>query len=172
MGIISNNIYELRESARLEIENFELKPGEKVITHFSEFPSIAGFPFGMVLIEKSDGTIYSSFRQWDTEYDLIRWNNGIYNLDRLRIITDKKNIIESDQENLKNWILKLEKTNLPQSIQNEKALVLDGSDWKFGICFENSNIDYKWKVSTDAIELFVPIIELMKNQHKTKNKRH
>lgn len=172
MERISNNIDKLRNSARFEIENFALKPEEKVIAYFSEFPSIAGFPFKIVLIENQTGVVHSKFRQWDTEYDFNRWDNGIYNLDRLRILSEEKVLSKQDTANLKKWLWEFEGKNIPLSIQNDKALVLDGSEWKFGICFGNYEIDYRWTAATDDIELFIPIIELMKKQHTTKNKRH
>lgn len=172
MERISNSLEELRKSAKFEIENFDLKPEEKVIAYFSEFPSIAGFPYKIVLVESDNGTIFSKFRQWDTKYDFDRWDQGIYNLDRLRILSETKILSESDTNIFRKWLFELDSEELPQSIKDEKAIVLDGSDWEFGICLENTKVDYQWKAVTNAIDLFVPIIELMKNQHATKNQRH
>ena len=155
----------MRDTAKLEIEHFELAPGEKIITYFSEFPSIAGFPYKIVFIQNPEGTLFSRFRQWDTEYDFTRWDKGIYNLDRLRILTEEKVLAGPDLENLKKNLLDLQTISLPQTLQNEKAIVLDGSDWAFGICFGTIEVNYQWKAAKEAIEIFVPIIELMQKQH-------
>lgn len=151
--------------AEIEIENFELKPGEKIIAYFSELPPIKGFPYRIILVENPDGVIHSKFRQWDTSYNLTQWALGIYNLDRLRIIVDGKKISTTDKAMLREQFSLLEQIKLPESISDEKAIVLDGSEWKFGINLTNENINYTWKASTVAINLFVPIIELMRKQH-------
>lgn len=165
MERFSNSTDVLMNEAKIEIENFDLKNGEKIIAYFSEIPIIKGFPYKIVLIENADGTVDSRFRQWDTEYDFTRWDNGIYNLDRLRIITDEKLLSEIDTTLLKEQLIKLEQIELPKNIQNEKALTLDPSIWKFGFILKNKNIDYTWKAATEDINLFVPIIELMRKQY-------
>lgn len=165
MERISNSMEALMNAAETEIESFDLKPGEKIIAYFSRIPSLAGFPYKIILTENSEGTIRSAFRQWDTAYNLTQWNLGIYNLDRLRIITDEKRLPDTDTAILKEELSRLEQIQLPESIQNEKAIVLDGSEWKFGVSLASKNIDYTWRASTQDIDLFVPIIELMRKQH-------
>lgn len=171
MERISSDIHALLNEAKFEVENFELGDDEKLIAYFSEFPSIAGFPFRIVFIQKADGTVHSRFRQWDTAYDYKRWDNGVYNLDRLRIITEQKVLSTSEKEILKQCLLKLEGIQLPLSIKDEKALVLDGSDWKFGINHGSIKVDFAWKAATNDLDLFVSIIALMENQHAGTNKR-
>ncbi|MEO4005582.1 hypothetical protein [Flavobacterium sp. CAU 1735] len=166
MERLTNDPIAVMRAAEIEIENFDLKDGEKIVAYFAQFPSIGGFPYKIIIIEAPDGTILSRFRQWDTEYNYSQWTSGIYNLDRLRIITDEKKLSETDITGLKQQLVKLEQTALPESLRKEKAIVLDGSEWKFGILLANKNIDYTWRVPTDAIELFVPIIELIRKQHK------
>ena len=171
MERLSNSYEELQKAAKRELENFSLKTGEKVIAYFSEFPSIAGFPFKIVLVENAEGAIYSSFRQWDTEYDFTRWSNGIYNLDRLRIITDRKFLSPSDTTCVKIWLMDMWRIELPETLQNDKAIVLDGADWTFGFHSDNLEVEYKWRAANADIELFVPWIELMKAQHVGINRR-
>ncbi len=166
MERLSNNNTELISSAKLEIQSFELAPEEKIIAYFSEFHLIVGFPYKIALIEDQHGNIRSSFRQWDTAYDLKRWHNGIYNLDRLRIITDEKSLAEPDLRILKQLLMDLENETLPQSIQSEGGIVIHGYEWQFGIDFNNAKINYQWTAATDDIELFVSIIEFIKNQYK------
>lgn len=168
MERLSNDIKTVIHEAEIEITHFNLKPGEKIIAYFSELPPIKGFPYKIVLVEKPDGTLYSAFRQWDTAYNFTQWTNDIYNLDRLRIITEEKNLSETDTAELKEELLKLEPITLPENIQNDKALVLDPSVWKFGICLTHKNVDYSWKTPTDAICLFLPIIELLRKSYLDK----
>lgn len=98
MERFSNNINTVINEAEIEIENFNLKDGEKIIAYFSETPTIKGFPYKIILAENSDGIIHSRFRQWDTTYNFTQWTNGIYNLDRLKIIIDKKILSEQIQQ--------------------------------------------------------------------------
>lgn len=165
MERISNSMEALMNAAETEIESFDLKPGEKIIAYFSRIPSLAGFPYKIILTENSEGTIRSAFRQWDSAYDLSRWPLGIYNLDRLRIITDEKRLPDTDTAILKEELSRLEQIQLPESIQNEKAIVLDGSEWKFGVSLASKKVDYTWRASTEDIDLFVPVIELMRKQY-------
>lgn len=171
MERITSDIHTLLNEAKLEVDNFVLAENENLIAYFSEYPSISGFPFRIACVEKTDGTVHSRFRQWDTEYDFTRWENGVYNLDRLRIISDEKVLSALDQEKLVHFFRKLEEIQLPQSLKDENALVLDGSDWSLGLKYGTLEINYSWKVATTDLALFVPLIELMKNQHKGINKR-
>lgn len=166
MERLTNDDQAVYQAAQIEIDQFDLKEGEKIIAYFSEVPPIRGFPYKIIIIETPDGTIFSRFRQWDTEYNFSQWTNGIYNLDRLRIITDEKKLSESDIALLKEQLLKLKQIQLPESIRNETAIILDCSEWKFGFLLADKNIDYTWRAATEAIELFVPIIELIRKQHQ------
>ncbi|MGH1519849.1 hypothetical protein [Chryseobacterium sp. JK1] len=49
-----------------------------------------------------------------------------------------------------------------------KAIVLDSSKWKFGFSLANKNVDYTWVASTNDIDLFIPIIELIRKQYLDK----
>ncbi|MCS4303306.1 hypothetical protein [Chryseobacterium sp. BIGb0232] len=165
MERVSNSIEALMNAAKAEIENFELRSEEKIIAYFSELPTIGGFPYKIILAEMPDGSILSKFRQWDTEYNLKQWTSGINNLDRLRVITDEKILSETDTAILKKELSKLEQIKLPESIRDQKAIILDGSEWKFGISLANKNRDYTWVASTEDINLFVPVIELIRKQY-------
>ncbi|MDO3425921.1 hypothetical protein QWT87_13555 [Chryseobacterium sp. APV1] len=165
MERFSNKIEELMKTAEIEIGNFDLKEAEKMIAYFSELPSISGFPYKIILVKNAEGKIYSKFRQWDTAYNLKHWTSGIYNLDRLRIITDENVLSETESDLLKEHLAKLEKIHLPESINEEKAIILDGSEWKFGVCLANKNIDYCWRAATEDIQLFVPIIDVLRAKY-------
>lgn len=165
MESISNDIQALMNEAEPEIENFRLKSGEKIIAYLSELPTIKGFPYKIILVEQPDGIVYSAFRQWDTAYNLSQWTLGIYSLERLKIINDEKILSTTDTAILREQFSLLEQIKLPESISDEKAIILDGSEWKLGISLPDKNVDYTWKASTEDINLLVPVIELMRKQY-------
>ncbi|MFZ4930384.1 hypothetical protein [Chryseobacterium sp. Mn2064] len=168
MERISNSTEALMKEAEIEIESFTINSGQKIVAYFSEIPALRGFPYKIILVENADGTIYSAFRQWDTAYNFEQWTFGIYNLDRLRMITDEKILPDTDLVSLKIELARLEQIALPESIWNKKAIVLDSSKWKFGFRLANKNVDYTWVASTDDIDLFIPIIELIRKQYLDK----
>lgn len=168
MERFSNDIYALINEAEIEIENFDVKDGEKIIAYLSETPPISGFPYKIILVENADGMICSKFRQWDTEYDFTRWDNGIYNLDRLRIITEENILSETESALLKEHLSQMEKIQLPKDINKENVIILDCSLWKFGFILKNKNIDYTWKVATEDINLFFPLMDLMREKYLDK----
>lgn len=165
MERFSNSTEALMNEAEIEIENFDIKDGEKIITYFSEIPSISGCPYKIILVENSDGIVYSRFRKWDTEYDFTRWNNGIYNLDRLRIITAEKILSQIESALLKEYLSQLEKIQLPKDINKENVILLDGSLWKFGFSLANKDVDYTWKAATEDINLFFSLMDLMREKY-------
>ncbi|WP_347069567.1 hypothetical protein [Flavobacterium sp. WV_118_3] len=166
MERLTNDAMAVMRAAEIEVESFDLKDGEKILAYFAQFPSIGGFPYKIIIVENPNGTIRSAFRLWDTEYNYSQWPSGIYNLDRLRIVTGEKILPEADTILLKEQLSKLESIALPESIRNENGIILDGSDWKFGFRLPHKNVDYTWRAATDAIELFVPIIELIRKQYQ------
>lgn len=168
MEKLSNDIDELRKVSKMEIENFAISDNERMLMYFLEFPSIAGFPYKIVLIKEDSGNIRIAFRQWDTEYDGKRWSNGIYNLDRLRIMESGRYLSQAETEHFNHLILNLVGEELPKSINDKSALVLDGYNWEFGINYSGINVDYQWKVANTQIELFAPLIEFINTAHNTK----
>ncbi|MFC3159407.1 hypothetical protein ACFOEQ_13575 [Chryseobacterium arachidis] len=126
---------------------------------------MSGFPYKIILVENSEGIVYSRFRQWDTEYDFTRWDNGIFNLDRLRIITEENILSKTESALLKEHLSQLEKIQLPENINEENVIILDSSLWKFGFILKNKNIDYTWKAATEDINLFSPILDLMREKY-------
>lgn len=168
MEKFSNSITELYHAAKKEISLFELEKEEKTIAYFSQFPAIAGFPFKINLSQDSTGRIFSRFRQWDTDYDMKRWHRGIYNLSRLRIITEECLLLESEVFNFQRVIINLKDKTLPQKLHNDNAIVLDGVDWELGITTEDIHVHYEWRAATTEIDLFVPLIELLLTLHPIK----
>lgn len=165
MERFSNSTEALMNEAEIEIGKFDLKDGEKIIVYFSEIPTIKGFPYKIILVENSAGIIYSRFRQWDTKCDFARWTNGIYNLDRMRIIVEENILSETESALLKEYLSQLGKIQLPEDINKENVILLDGSLWKFGFILKNKNIDYTWRAATEDINLFVPLIDLMREKY-------
>jgi len=171
MEKLSNDIQDLKKRAKKEINAFTVAL-DKTIIRFSEYPTIAGFPFNILVFKSKENKIKSMLRQWDTSYDLERWNNGIYNLDRLRIITHTHELLATENMALNAELNILENRKLPKSICNTSAIALDGSDFDLIIQTELVFVNYKWRVATNDVNLFIPMIELMKKFHKQKIKNY
>ncbi|WP_400078144.1 hypothetical protein [Winogradskyella sp. R77965] len=171
MERLSNDINILRERARKEVNTFNAAI-DKTIIRFFEYPSIAGFPYCILIIRNKENKLISMFRQWDTAYDMQRWNNSIYNLDRLRIISHKHELLESEIITLNAELNSLENHKLPKTISDTSVTVLDGSDFELMIQSKIICKNYKWRVATDDIDLFIPLIEQIKEFHLKKNKKY
>jgi len=171
METLSNDIMVLQERAKKEVKAFAVSIEETIIK-FSEYPTIAGFPYSVLIIKSKETKVKSMLRQWDTAYDTKRWNNGIYNLDRLRIITHTHELLASETASLNVELCSLKDYKLPKSICNASPIALDGSDFELIIQTKPVSINYKWRVATNYINLFIPIIELIKGFHKQKIKNY
>jgi len=66
---------------------------------------------------------------------------------------------------LKEHLSQLEKIQLPEDINKENVIILDGSLWKFGFILKNKNVDYTWKAATEDINLFRPLLDLMREKY-------
>jgi len=170
MERLSNDILILIKRAKTEINDFNIVI-DKTIVQFSEYPTIAGFPFSILVFKSKEGKVKSMLRQWDTAYDMKRWENGIYNLDRLRIITHTHEFLASEIEALNVELSSLENHRLPKDIANASAIAIDGSDFEL-VIQTKPVINYKWSVATNKINLFIPLIELIKSFHKQKIKNY
>ncbi|MEM8887180.1 MAG: hypothetical protein AAGD28_04265 [Bacteroidota bacterium] len=159
MERITNDMQRLFEEARKEITDFSLAEGETMICSLYEYPAIVGQPYQMVLILDQHNKMRFSSRSWDRTYDLIRWKEGIYNLDRLRILEKDMLLIESQTKKLRTELEKIATKNLPQSLEKEGALVLDGSEWRLHINWNKLELNYEWKASNEGLAIFLPLIE-------------
>lgn len=167
---ITSNKEALIEKAQKEIDAFTIKQ-ENILCYFSELPSIAGFPFKIIVFQNKEGEFHSQFRQWDTAYDFDRWHLGVYNLDRLRIIEQEIQLSAKQQQNLHQILKNLSSQQLPTSIDKKNVITLDVSEFKLGIHLPNLQGDYTWRVATKEIELFIPLIDLLLSLHENINQR-
>lgn len=83
----------------------------------------------------------------------------------MRIIVEENILSETESVLLKEHLSQLEKIKLPESIHKEKTIILDGPTWKFGVILKNKNVHYTWKTATEDINLFVPIMDLMREKY-------
>lgn len=164
---LSNNFNDLRRRAEKEVEDIQLNAGDTVLVYFSKFPSIAGFPFRIALIQTIEGELRHKVRTWDTAYDMKRWKNGIYNLGRLRIICEEKSLSAQNSAKIENILDEIAIKELPKNLHNSQGILLDSSEWKLGISTTNLNAEYSWRAANRHIEIFEPLIESLlqlKNQ--------
>lgn len=172
MERITSDPQALKQAAETEVKQFELAMAENIFASFSAFPSIAGFPHSIALIRDANGKLTSRFRQWDTAYNMQQWKTGVYNLDRLRIITDQKMLTHDEQSTVTHLLKTLKNLALPQTLHNSKGITLDGCDWELHLDFESLQVDYRWRAATEDIQLFVPLIDFMRSQHAAVNFHH
>ncbi|MFK7908264.1 MAG: hypothetical protein AB8B69_24250 [Chitinophagales bacterium] len=156
----SNSISKLQEAAKGEIQAFVIEEKEQVILAFLEFPSAVGNPYQIVLVENEESMMRFCFRVWDKKYDLIRWKNGIYNLDRLRIVVKEHLLSQEEMQRLKTYFAHLKTQELPNILENDAFIRLDGSDFELKIQTEEMGVHYKWGIATEDIQLFAPLIEM------------
>lgn len=163
MERLTNNIFDVFEQAQQEVSTLQLNQTEKVVICFSEFPPIKGNHYTCCFIEENQKYYYVK-KQWDTEYDLAhkKWaEQGIYNLDRLRIVTTKKHLSSTQQNTLISYLKELNNKELPTSIHNQNAIVLDGSTYHIQIQYQQTTCDYQWKAALPTINQLEGIINFI-----------
>ncbi len=160
MERLTNDISKLLEAAKQEIQDFVVGENEQILVVFSEFPSVVGMPYQIVLINDNQGAVRFCLRAWDKEYDLIRWKNGIYNLDRLRIIEKEHLLLSEELQGWKDYLSHLKTQELPNTLEEDRFIRLDGSDFELQIQTEEIKVHYKWGIAKKEIQLFAPLIEM------------
>lgn len=161
----SNDYLALYAAAEKELIPKGLKEGEKELIVLSRFPAVNGCWFSIAIIEKEDGQIYSSFKLWDKYFDLDRWRTGIFNLSRLRIVSETHHYSEAEKESLWDMISILSQTKLPENVDSKEGFVLDGCPSRLHIHLPNVVANYEWNLPSTEFELFAPFIDWMECFH-------
>lgn len=164
MEELSNDYHKVLKRAEMEVSDFSPPPEEKMIASFSVFPFF-GFTHKIFLLQNEAGDFRSIFKQWDTEYDMGKWQTGIYNLDRLRIVSNEHLLSNRENEQLKEILQQLEKTPLPGSLNKANAIVVDGADFYLNIHHHKILKEYYWRAASDEIEKFEDLIEFLVKLH-------
>lgn len=161
----STDYLALYAAAEKELIPKGLKEGERELIVLSRYPAVNGCWFSIAIIEKEDGQIYSSFKLWDKYFDLDRWRTGIYNLSRLRIISETHNYSEAEKESFWDLISILSQSELPENVDSKEVFVLDGCPSRIQFHLSHLNADFAWNVPSVEFELFAPIVEWMERFH-------
>lgn len=161
MEQLSTDYLKLLERAQEELRLFQFQEEEELIATFERVPRIAGFPYRIALVKRLDETFHAAFRQWDTAHDMNRWSNGIYNLDRLRIIEHSYAFTPAQQLEIRGLLAQLSTIDLPDSLNDQDAIVLDGATWNLTIVYKEVDLNYTWRAATDDIRHFEPLIEML-----------
>jgi hypothetical protein len=96
---------------------------------------------------------------WDSEYDCKRFSSGIYNLDRLCIKTKSVQLSAGQEIQCKNLLDDI--TTVPEQLEREGYIVLDGIDYELTIKNNYVDKEYKWRIPTNDIRLFAPLIDFL-----------
>ena len=163
MERFTNDPLKVIAKAKIELKSQRQPERERVICYFSQFPDIGGKAYQISLIESADAQINAQIQFWDMAYDFKRWQNGIYNLDRLCILRDEKPLSPSEIENLLKIFESLKSNEIPETLHDNDAIFLDGCDWALGIDYGQIQVQFSWRAAKKEIEMFVPLIELMRH---------
>jgi len=160
MERLSNSYQELINQVRQEFQTVGLNDEEDLLISYSEIPWFPGGQFCISVISTTKNNQLRIVKQtWDNEYDLNRFSSGVYNLDRLCIKKEDIEIFETQQNQLTTIINSI--SQLPNTLNDENYITLDGIDYQLTLRTLNVNKDYQWKVATKYINNFEPLINFL-----------
>jgi phage-related protein len=97
-------------------------------------------PFSIAVVKLEDNRLKLVRKEWDKLYDYQRFHLRIYNLDRLRILEDCRELDQQESQQLTEVISVLENELLPSSSQEGYAI--DGTVYELEI--KSQNCKYQW----------------------------
>ncbi len=161
MERFSNNYPALRNQVKVELSHIDLTESEQCIFRYSASPWFANDHFSIALIHNDLTNAYQIIEKtWDNEYDFKRFSTGVYNLDRLCIHT---NIVKIDNEQEKELQKLIQNISfVPETLESTDYIMLDGIEYELIIKTLSIDKKYEWKLPTEDIKYFKPIIDFMK----------
>lgn len=161
MERLSNNYEGLISKIYQELQNVELNENEYLVIRYTELPSFPGGQFSVSVIASTKENYLKIVKQsWDHEYDLKRFSSGIYNLDRLCILKKRFDLSRLKQKELTEIIDSI--NQIPDALNDESYIVLDGIDYQLTLNFKNINKEYQWRIPTKDIGFFEPLLTFLK----------
>lgn len=160
MERLSNSYQDLINQIRQEFNTVELKEGEDLLINYSEIPWFPGGQVCISLIFSAKSKYFKVIKQkWDNQYDLNRFSSGVYNLDRLCIKRTEVEISKTQSNELTDILNSM--TQFPDTLNDEIYIVLDGIDYEMTVNIRNAKLKYQWKVATNDIKFFEPLISFL-----------
>jgi hypothetical protein len=163
MERLTNQYSELIKEVEKELYTLDITTNDKCIISYSEIPWFPGGQFSLTLIKQYlNKTFRLVQKSWDSDFDCKRFSSGVYNLDRLCIKTRSIEFPDNDQKKCENLINDIKV--VPNKLEKEGYIILDGIDYKLTIKSNHVDKSYKWKIATNDIQLFTPLIDFLKNK--------
>jgi len=160
MERFSNNYIDVHNEVKTELSDIELTPEESCVTKYMEMPWFPGNQFAIYIIRDDIKKNYRvTKKSWDSKYDTERFSTRVFNLDRLCIQTHNFQLSEEKQIECKTLLKSI--TNLPETLQDEGYIVLDGINYELKIKTDYADKLYNWKIANDNIRHFTPLINFL-----------
>lgn len=144
----------------IELSNLHLNDNEQCVAYYSELPWFPKGQFSISLIRSFSEDKYKLLvKEWDYKYDCNRFSTGVFNLDRLCIHEKELYLSEEQKEQIEKT---LDLPDIPDTIDAQGYIILDGTDYTLNINTGKLNKKYIWKIPSENIRIFVPLINLIK----------
>jgi hypothetical protein len=163
MEKFTNSTSVLVESAQNELLDFPKNIDNQIVITYAEFPHFQN-AFAVHLQMEKNGQILLVKKIWDKLFDLQRFPLGLYNLDRLKIVENEFRLNEIQKEDFLEIIQQLKSVDLPQKLEDEGWIVLDGVEYLLDIQLLSIHQKYTWRIANKNIEVFQSLISFLKAQ--------
>lgn len=160
MEKFTNSTFDLYESAHSELLEFSQNVDNQIVITYAEFPSFDN-PFVIHLQMDKNEQFVLVKKMWDKIYDFQRFPLGLYNLDRLRIIEHQLELNKIQRIKFLEIIQQLTSTDLPQKLEDESWIVLDGVEYLLDIQTLIINKKYTWRIANENISIFQSLIAFL-----------
>jgi len=150
MEKFSNNRYDYWNQIKKEL--LETNDSEEFRFQYLEIGQLLSHGFSVTLNEKNPSEL--ELKIWNAEYDNKRFNKGIFNLDRLAIVSKKVKLNSQESETI-NRLLDSE-----LELTNWGGIVLDGLSCQFEINGRKLDWNTNEEINNDLTEL----VELIRNK--------
>lgn len=154
---------ELFATAKKEVDKLHLNKEEQIIAWFASHSKITGDHERISLLQNEQEDWICLSRKWETTHDIPIWNRN--ELENFQIEEKRRSLTVKERKILSKILNELTSTELPCSIQLEKenAIVIHSNLWEMGFYQKETLHTYKWVAASEDIELFVPLIDFLKD---------
>jgi hypothetical protein len=161
MERLTNDLWEFYQQARLEIFDLPQDKALRLWVRLAVIPSFHNW-FTLSVIKENNEQLTIYRKEWDKDYDLIRFGLKIYNLDRLRIIESQQDLDAAESHKLSQIIRTIENTPLPDTLTGNE-FVLDGVDYELEL--NHLGKKYEWQLFNEKTKVIEPLTNyLLKNE--------
>jgi hypothetical protein len=159
----TNDYSILLKKVKEELLSFQIQSDEKCVIKYAEIPWFPGGQTSMNLIFHLESNKYRlAFKTWNYLKDSDNFSIGIYSLENLSFTTEIKILNENENRYISKLISEI--IEFPENLNCLNSIVLDGVDHFLIIEKENVTKEYFWKIPNDNLNLFLKIINVLKDK--------